>query len=327
MSYFFRKAAGRNLVLTPATVQKLLLALPTLADIKQRYPSRPLDIMVPTRLAGLAARFPQVDAVYNLPEPNMSWKTFWRAGLEMQDKDHAHAWVLPDRFKPALIPMLANIAERTGYRGRYRYSLLIDIRLPNKKKHPHLVDRYRALAWDIVDDLPEIATPSLASSVEQQQAVLDKFELQQDRPSIIFCPGSVKVPGVALKQQPEAHEWQALLDTLVSKGWQVWLLASHNEKLEVDVLLDSLAETTQAAITNLAGKITWEEAVDLVHLARATVALDNALALVAQACGLPVYLPVKGALPEDTSQWLAPALGAKIMTMDEVENRLVASKQ
>lgn len=315
MSYFFRKQAGRNLVLLPETPQKLLLAQPTLADIKHRFPARPLDVMAPTQLAGLAARFAQVDEVFNLPDPNMSWKTYWRAGLEMQGKDHAHAWVLPDRFKPALIPMLANVGERTGYRGRYRYSLLIDIRLPNRQRHPHLVDRYRALAWDIVDELPETPPLSLSSNVQLQQAVRDKFQLNQNKPFLVFCPGTLHVPGPARQQQPQAEQWQNLLDQWVEKGWQVLLLASHNEQLEVDVLLESLSKSTQEAVHNLSGQINWEDAVDLCSQARVAVGLDNALILIALGCGLPVYLPVMSEEQPETAGWLAPAVGAQVVPL------------
>jgi hypothetical protein len=66
MTHFFRKQAGRNLVLLPETPQKLLLAQPTLADIKHRFPKRSLDLMAPTQLAGLAARFSQVDEIKKL---------------------------------------------------------------------------------------------------------------------------------------------------------------------------------------------------------------------------------------------------------------------
>ena len=315
MSYFFRKTAGRNLVLLPETPQKLLLAQPTLADIKHRYPKKPLDVMAPTQLAGLAARFAQVDDVYNLPDPNMSWKTFWKAGLAMQGKDHAHAWVLPDRFKPALIPMLANVGERTGYRGRYRYSLLIDIRLPNKERHPHLVDRYRALAWDIVDELTETPPLKLTSSSQLQQEVLEKFQLDRDKPVLAFCPGTLGVPENARQQAPDTEQWQKLLNQWVEKGGQIWLLASHNEQLEVDVLLESLPQTTLGALHNLAGQINWEDAVDLLSQAQLAVGLDNALALVALGCGLSVYLPVRDGAELNTQQWLAPAVGAKVIAI------------
>ncbi|WP_404416542.1 lipopolysaccharide heptosyltransferase II [Marinospirillum sp.] len=318
MNHFFRKQAGRNLVLLPETPQKLLLSQPTLADIKHRFPKRPLDIMVPTQLAGLAARFAQVDEVYNLPDPNMSWKTFWKAGLAMQGKDHAHAWVLPDRFKPALIPMLANIGERTGYRGRYRYSLLIDIRLPNKARHPHLVDRYRALAWDIVDELPETPALSLTSDTQLQHQARERFRLVQDKPVLAFCPGTLGVPEPARQQQPEPEQWQTLLNQWVEEGGQIWLLASHNEQLEVDVLLESLPQATRDALHNLSGHINWEEAVDLLSQAQVAVGLDNALSLVALGCGLPVYLPVRDSKQPDTRQWLAPAVGAQVVPISEL---------
>lgn len=322
MSYFFRKPASRNLVLLPATAQKLLLAQPTLADLKQRYPSRPLDVMAPTQLAGLAARFAQVDEVYNLPDPNMSWKTFWKAGNAMQGRDHAHAWVLPDRFKPALIPMLANIGERTGYRGRYRYSLLIDIRLPNKQRHPHLIDRYRALAWDIVDELPETPPLQLLSSQEQQQQVLERLQLKLDQPVLIFCPGTLGVPGWA--QLQEADDWSSLLQSWVDRGGQIWLLASHHEQLEVSVLLDALPAAVREATRNLAGQLHWEDAVDLCSQAQAALGLDNALALIALGSGLPVYLLEGGEQKITEGRGLATAVGAQVMAQDAIEQCLAS---
>ncbi|WP_114417598.1 lipopolysaccharide heptosyltransferase II [Marinospirillum perlucidum] len=325
MSGFFRKAAGRNLVVMPGSPEKLLLAQPTLADLQQRFPRKPLDIMVPTRLSGLAERFPQVDQIYNLPDPQMSWKTFWRAGLEMQGKDHGHAWVLPDRFKPALIPMLANIGERTGYRGRYRYSLLIDIRLPNPRRHPHPVDRYRALAWDIVDELAPPQPLKLTSRPEQQQAVATEFGIPDDKPLLMVCPGSLRVSAAARRAQPSADQWSELLEKLAGQGWQICLLASRYELLEVEQLLSSLPPVLADQVINLAGKVTWEEAVDLVSQARAALALDNAQALLALGCGLPVYLPLNNQEVQEFQQWQAPYLGAKPTPLSELEQLLGAN--
>ena len=327
MSHFFRKPAGRHLILMPGTPQKLLLAQPTAADLHQRFPQKPLDAMVPARLSGLASRFPQLAGLYNLPESTMSWKTFWRAGMEMQGKDHAHAWVLPDRFKPALIPMLANIGERTGYRGRYRYSLLIDIRLPNPRKHPHPIDRYRALAWDIVDDLPPVTPLKLTSTQAQQTQVAEKFELPDERPLLLVCPGSLQVTGSAQKLQLDASAWQAGLERWIEQGWRPLVLASHHEKLEINTLLRGLAPERQAQVINLAGQITWEEAVDLAHLAQAAVALDNALALIALGAGLTVHLPVASRDAAQAVPWLSIPLGAQLCDWSGLDQKLDAALQ
>lgn len=321
MGHFRRPQGGRQLVVMPGTAQKNLLAQAMLADLRQQHPARPLDVMTPTGLAGLVSRFVQVDQTLNLPEPNMGWKLYWRTGIEMQGKNYSHAWVLPDRFKPALIPALANIPERTGYRGKYRYSLLIDIRLPRKDLHPHPADRYRALAWDIGEPLPAIQPLGMKVDTEAQQLLLQQHQLTLDKPLLAWCPGSLHVLEPARHRIDPVQQQEFLLQAL-EQGWQIWLFGSRHEQLEIQHLLSQLDQRLSTQISNLTGQLSWEQVVDLLSLAKLQVGQDNPLALLGCACGLPVYLPVVGELLEQ-NQGLAPHLGAKWIQQEFLGHKLV----
>ncbi|SFX29565.1 lipopolysaccharide heptosyltransferase II [Marinospirillum alkaliphilum] len=327
MGHFRRPLDGRHLVILPGTAQKLLLAQATLADLKQRYPARPLDVMAPAALTGLASRFPEVDRVWNLPEPNMGWKLYWRAGIDLQGQGYSRAWVLPDRFKPALIPALANIPERTGYRGMYRYSLLIDIRLPRKDLHPHPLDRYRALAHDIGEPLPAISSGALKTDTERQETLLREHGLTTDQPILAWCPGSLHVPEPGRRQAPAADHWQLMLQQALDAGWQIWLFGSRHEQLEIDHLLQQMDQGIREQLVSMVGKLPWEDVVDLLSLASLQLGQDNPLALLGRACQLPVCLPVQGDSCPTAENGLAARLGATWMQILDWPQKLQQNQQ
>lgn len=320
MPRFKRSKSGRNLVLLPGSAEKVLLAQALLNDVRARYPKQPLDVMTPMGLTNLVKRFPQVDELWNMPEPNMGIKVFWNAGITLQGKDYDRAWVLPERFKPALIPALANIPERTGYRGLYRYALLMDIRLARKDLHPHLVDRYRALAWDIGEPLPEYQPVKLKIDEKQQAALLEQHKLTLDKPVLAWSPGTRNVPKASLNSVASLQAIEAELLKAVEQGWQIWLFGSRHELLEIAELIAQMNTQLTESVTVLAGLLSWDEIVDLMALAKAQLAQDNALALLGLSCGLPTYLAV-AETPKHLGQ--ATALGAKWLKADQLAESLI----
>ncbi|NLW03750.1 MAG: lipopolysaccharide heptosyltransferase II [Pseudomonadaceae bacterium] len=320
MPRFKRIKSGRNLVLLPGSVEKVLLAQAFLNDVRARYPKQALDVMTPMGLTNLVKRFPQVDELWNMPEPNMGVKVFWNAGITLQGKDYDRAWVLPERFKPALIPALANIPERTGYRGLYRYALLMDIRLARKDLHPHLVDRYRALAWDIGEPLPDYQPVKLKVDKEQQAALIQQHQLNLDKPILAWSPSTRNVPKTSLSSAASLEQIETQLLQAVEKGWQIWLFGSRHELLEIAELIAQMNTQLAASVTVLAGLLSWDEVVDLMALAKAQVAQDNALALLGLSCGLPTYLAV-AETPKHLGQ--ATGLGAEWVKVDQLAASLI----
>ncbi|HKM14769.1 MAG TPA: lipopolysaccharide heptosyltransferase II [Marinospirillum sp.] len=321
MPRFKRAKLGRHLVILPSSAEKVLLAQATLNDLRSQYPKRPLDVMTPMSLTNLVQRFPQVDELWNMPEPNMSIKVFWNAGIALQGKDYDRAWVLPERFKPALIPALANIPERTGYRGLYRYALLMDIRLARKDLHPHLVDRYRALAWDIGVPLPDYQPIKLKVDEQQQQALLKTHQLNLDKPILVWTPGTQGVARTSLNAAVNHQQLETQLLQAIEKGWQIWLFASRHEQLEITDLLAKMDKIIQETVINLAGLLSWDEVVDLMALAKIQLAQDNALALLGLSCGLPTYLIAAEKIPTNLGQ--ASGLGASWLLVDQLAAHLI----
>lgn len=321
MPRFKRVKSGRNLVLLPGSVEKVLLAQAFLNDVRARYPKQALDVMTPMELTNLVKRFPQVDELWNMPEPNMGVKVFWNAGITLQGKDYDRAWVLPERFKPALIPALANIPERTGYRGLYRYALLMDIRLARKDLHPHLVDRYRALAWDIGEPLPDYQPVKLKVDKEQQAALIQQHQLNLDKPILAWSPSTRNVPKTSLSSAASLEQIETQLLQAVEKGWQIWLFGSRHELLEIAEVIAQMNSKLTASVTVLAGLLSWDEVVDLMALAKVQLAQDNTLALLGLSCGLPTYLITAKETPKNLGQ--AVGLGGQWIKAEDLAKHLI----
>lgn len=56
--------------------------------------------------------------------------------------------MLPNSFKSALVPLVANVPQRIGWRGEMRYGVLNDVRVLHKLSFPLMVERYVTLAYD-----------------------------------------------------------------------------------------------------------------------------------------------------------------------------------
>lgn len=323
MSTSQRPPSGRHLVLLPATLQKMLLARATLADLKQRHPNRHLDVMAVTALTDLAARFPDVENVWTQPDPKASWAVHQQAGQALKSKGYSQAWVLPDRFKLAFIPMQAGIPERTGYRGRYRYGLINDMRLPRRWLHTHPEDRYRALAWPMGQDpLPESRLQPLKVDETRQEALLQEHGLTMDQPVLAWCPGRLLVSKPSARAAADTRQLQPVLQQALDQGWQIWLLASRHEQPDVEQQLAQLEPALVSRITNLAGHLGLTDLVDLLSLARLQIGQDNPLALLGLACGVPVLLPRQDGVPWQTAEGVSVRCGTRWLDVEAVKSSL-----
>jgi heptosyltransferase-2 len=271
----------RVLVAAPSWVGDLVMADTLLKLLKIQNPAVPIDVLAPAWVLPLAARMTEVDEAIELPAGHgkMALGARWWLARRLRRHGYSHAYVLPRSAKAALVPWLARVPRRIGYRGEMRYGLINCMHRTNPA-HERLVERYAALAFTPGTRLPTaLPQPALTSTAAQRRALLERLQLDPAAQPIILCPGAEYGPA---KRWP-VDSYAALATQLSARGRVVWVLGSAREH----ALGAHIAHVTPG-VRNLAGETTLAEAVDVLAAAAAVVCNDSGLMHVAAALGRPL---------------------------------------
>src|SRR6195952_1554105 len=115
--------------------------------LKQRWPNRPVDLLVTSQCAPLIDYMPGVRAgiVWDLPRKRLAVAKQRGLAAELRSRHYATALVLPRTWKAAIAPTLAGIPERVGFFGEARFGLINRMRW-GEKALPRFIDKNAALA-------------------------------------------------------------------------------------------------------------------------------------------------------------------------------------
>ncbi|MDX1562085.1 MAG: lipopolysaccharide heptosyltransferase II, partial [Gammaproteobacteria bacterium] len=97
--------------------------------LQQQNPDCRIDVLAPAWSLPLLARMPEVREGIELPVAHgeLGWSKRRALGRSLRGRYH-RAIVLPRSLKSALVPWLARIPLRTGFRGEMRFGLINDVR-------------------------------------------------------------------------------------------------------------------------------------------------------------------------------------------------------
>ncbi len=274
------------LVVAPSWIGDMVMAQSLLKLLRARSPDRPIDVLAPEATLPLVQRMPEVSLGIAMKAGHGELRLGYRKGLgeKLRERGYRRAYVLPNSFKSALVPFFADIPERTGFRGEYRYVLINDMRMLSASRLPRMVDRFVALGVGINDPLPDIEHPRLMVDESNRVKRLEALELQLDAPVLGLCPGAEY--GDA-KQWPGSH-FAALADYAVSQGMQVWIFGGPGDQHAATEVIERASPETRGRVRNLAGRTSILDAVDLLSLCSLVVTNDSGLMHVACAVGCPV---------------------------------------
>lgn len=256
-----------------------------------------VTVLTPPHLQALVARLPGVDETLINPFAHGALKLGARAGFGRALKGRFDAAiVLPHSWKSALVPFFAGIRRRTGFVGEARYGVLTDARSLDAAALPRMVDRFALLAEPRGALRPaETPAPRLRTDADAIAATLRRLALADGRPAIGLCVGAEYGPA---KRWPAAH-FAALARRLAGAGYAAWAIGGAGDTA-IGAEATALAG---GALTDLTGKTTLAEAVDLIAAAALTVSNDSGLMHVAAALGRPLI-----ALYGSTSPTFTPPL-------------------
>ncbi|WUR12347.1 lipopolysaccharide heptosyltransferase II [[Empedobacter] haloabium] len=283
------QSGPRTLVISPNWIGDAVMAQPLLQLLRARHPERPIDVLAPPAVAPAWQQMREVSEVLQTPFRHgaLQLRERWRYARLLKARGYAEAYVLPNTLKYALIPWLAGIARRVGYKGESRHGLINVMHHDDVPPRP-MVPFYAALA-----DAPgaplrgDVPRPALRVTAAQMEAAAARAGLAVDRPLVVFAPGAEFGPA---KRWPPAH-FAALARQVVASlpQAQVALLGSPKDRPVCDEIVAAVAGSDAAgAVFNLAGQTSLAEAIALIGRSAAIVSNDSGLLHVASSLDRPV---------------------------------------
>ena len=274
-------AGPATLIVGPSWVGDMVMAQALFILLEARQPSIVIDVLAPAWSLPLVARMPEVrrGIAAETGHGELGLGKRRRIGYALRDAGYEHAIVLPRSLKSALIPWFARIPRRTGFRGESRYGLVNDMRPFDRAALDQTVKRFVALGLEPGEALPAAPNPALAVDRKKQGAVMDKLGVGTVRPVIAMMPGAEYGPA---KCWPV--EYFAELSSLLSNaGFDVWVLGSDKDAAAGEQI------AAASAASNLCGRTSLEDVIDLLGYARQAVSNDSGLMHIAAAVGTHVH--------------------------------------
>jgi heptosyltransferase-2 len=278
-------AAERILIVAPSWVGDAILSEPLVGLLRDPYEDPIVDVLAPSWCAPVYARMRGIRRIVETPFGHGKFDLAGRRKLarEFKAESYTRAFVLPNSWKSALVPYLARIPKRIGYRGEARYGLLTDARKLDKKAMPRLVDRFAALAASPGALVPLPPAPVLVPNPTNRAGAMRALNLKTDRPVVVLCPGAEF--GAAKRWPP--NQFAELAQIFLRDGLHVWIVGSPNDKIASEAVLMVMGESA-LKVRDLTGRTDLGTTIDILSSASLVISNDSGLMHAAAAVGVPL---------------------------------------
>ena len=288
------------LIIAPNWIGDAVMTQPLLARLKALYPDSTIDVLASTWVAPIYRACSQVNEVMEakFEHKQLQWGLRNQLAKQLATKKYQACFVLPNSFKSALIPWLANIPLRIGYRGEMRFGLInVALDNPSKLNRPPMVEHYLALSMLLNDEdqvnaqaiQNKVLTPHLNVSSSAKESVAQKLQSahikssEQHSAIYILCPGAEYGPS---KRWPT--EYFATLAkelTEINPSNQIILIGSQGDRHLADEIISQ--GNQHPHIHNWCGSTSLDEAIALIGMSKAVISNDSGLMHIAAALKVP----------------------------------------
>ncbi|CAD83283.1 ADP-heptose; lipopolysaccharide heptosyltransferase II [Candidatus Blochmanniella floridana] len=282
------------LVVSPSWIGDTVISHSLYRLLFKKYQSQvKIDVITSIRCEPIIKRMIEINKIFYVPYKHrvLNLTQCYKLANLLRTENYTQAIILPNSLKSALVPFLAKIPVRTGWRGEMRYGFINDLRILNKSFFPAIIHRYSALAYNKhsiqnFSDLPSpLPLPQLCIQKEEILNVSIKFNLHTKKKIIGLCPGSSK--GL-FRNWPHYH-FVNLAIRLIYYGYHIVILGSNENYLLInDFIEKSKLKKLVQYYDNLLGCTSLDEAVLIIALCSAIVSNDSGLMHVACALHKPV---------------------------------------
>jgi heptosyltransferase-2 len=280
------------LIIAPNWIGDAVMTQPLLAALKDQYPESSIDVLASTWVAPIYRACSEVNHVIEakFEHKQLQWGLRKKLAAEIAAKKYQACFVLPNSLKSAIIPWLANIPFRIGYRGELRFGLInLALNNPSKVNRPPMVEHYLALSTlldeEKISSSVQNISPKLNVSNSAKESVKTKLSAANIDPNTIYvvCPGAEYGP---TKRWPTSH-FSDLAQRLIASqaNNQVILLGSKGDNTLAQEIIAKSKQSTR--IHNWCGATSLDEAIALIGMSKAVISNDSGLMHIAAALKTP----------------------------------------
>ncbi|HET7607577.1 MAG TPA: lipopolysaccharide heptosyltransferase II, partial [Gammaproteobacteria bacterium] len=276
-------ATDKVLVVGPSWVGDMVMAQALYRALHAANPHVEIHVVAPPWSLPVLERMPEVARGIELAVGHGELGLGKRLSLarRLRAERYTRAIVLPRSAKAALVPWLARVPLRTGFRGEWRYGLLNDVRVLEARLD-QTVKRFVALGLPreapLPDRLPSTLQPRLRSDARNLDRLRALHGLTHGARFAALMPGAEYGPA---KRWPAAH-YGALAAALADSDSDVVVLGSGKERAIGD---EVAARAGNDRVRNLCGQTSLADVVDRLAAADVAVSNDSGLLHVAAAAG------------------------------------------
>lgn len=282
----------RILIIAPNWIGDAVMTQPLLASLKELYPESKIDVLASSWVAPIYRACSEVSEVIEakFEHKKLQWQMRKQLAKELKQANYQVCFVLPNSFKSALIPWLANIPFRIGYRGELRYGLInLALDNPSKINRPPMVEHYLALGQLLQEESPprtalEI-TPRLNVCSKAKESIVASLQNANIDQKFVYvlCPGAEYGQ---TKRWPTDH-FAALAQSLIATNPSnyIILLGSKSDHPLAQEILSLAGQPGQ--MLNWCGSTSLDEAIAMIGLSKAVISNDSGLMHIAAALKTP----------------------------------------
>lgn len=280
----------RTLIVAPNWIGDALMAQPLLTLLKAVDPDGRIEALAPRWVAPVLDAMPEVDATIatDLAHGRLQWSARRTFARTLAARSFDRAFVLPNSFKSALVPWLAGIPVRVGYRGEWRRGVL-NRRVDGPDPALAMSARYAALAGAVGIAMPErLPLPHLTVAADAIAAVRTHFSLGATSELVALCPGAEFGPA---KRWPAEHFATLAARVLDERPEaRIVVLGGPGDRAISAAIVAALPDRAPADTTrlhDLCGLTDLSQAIALVAASSSVVSNDSGLMHVAAALRRP----------------------------------------
>ena len=283
---------NRILIIAPNWIGDAVMSQPLLANLKAIYPQSQIDVLASPWVTPIYRACSEVHQVIEaqLEHKQLQWGLRKQLAKQLELNQYDICFVLPNSLKSAIIPWLANIPFRIGYRGEMRFGLInLALDNPSKVNRLPMANHYLALA-NALEHSEEIdankpADPKLNISLAAKESIGATLQAAsiKEKSIYVLCPGAEYG---ATKRWPADH-FASLAQQLIANepDTHVILLGSKSDHALGETI--RIKAKSDLQIHNWCGKTSLDEAIALIGMSKALVSNDSGLMHIGAALKVP----------------------------------------